>query len=88
MPAYPKDGRCPICLKTGYRKVLHTVRRKDGENGGKRETDFYSCIGCSTIFQDPNDFASGRAYWKYEEKQMESKDPPPAESDVPSMAEN
>ncbi len=63
MPDLPKNGRCPVCLKQGYCVVL--AKKPDGSH---RETALYSCVGCSTIFANPHDFANGLSFRTYEEK--------------------
>jgi hypothetical protein len=65
MPAYPKNGRCPICLKANYASVV--VRKP---SGGHYTTEFYECSGCSVMFRDPHEFIRTNEFRRYEEQQM------------------
>jgi hypothetical protein len=69
MPDYPRNGRCPICLKTSYTEV---VVKKPG--GGHYRTEFFQCSGCSVMFRDPHEFVRAPEFRAYEERRIAEAD--------------
>lgn len=43
--------QCPICGSTGFMRVWVTL-----PSGAKRETDLWTCLGCSVVCTDPKRF--------------------------------
>lgn len=69
MPPYPKNGRCPHCLKTEYHAVV--VRKP---TGGHYTTEFFGCSGCSVMFRSPYEFVRTAEFRAYEERRIAETD--------------